>query len=212
VDWRIEDHFKYLPPGKEIRVRYTDLTAGAEAVLAEAWVSDALYEKTSESWIPRVLVCRRGPQAPLASTFVSVLDPYEKQPNVASVRRLGLKTADGKPCAEANVALEIRLADGRRDVVVVIDAENPLGLTPAAVSGQVVVQEESGIRLDGQLALVRFDPAGKPQRIVLVLGKSLKAGQAAVRAKKPAELLEVVFEKGLTKWVRGSDDGVEVVP
>jgi hypothetical protein len=212
VDWRIEDHFKYLPPGKEIRVRYTDLTAGAEAVLAEAWVSDALYEKTSESWIPRVLVCRRGPQAPLASTFVSALDPYEKEPNVTSVRRLGLKTTDGKPCAEANVALEIRLADGRRDVVVAIDAEHPLGLSAGAVAGQVVVQEESGIRLDGQLALVRFDPAGKPQRIVLCLGKSLTAGRAAVRAKKPAELLEVVFEKGLTKWVRGSDDGVEVVP
>ena len=211
VDWAIEDRFKYLPPDKQTRLRYTDLTAAAEAVLAEAWVSAGLYDSTSEAWIPRVLVCR-GPQAPLASTFVGVFDPYEKQPNVVSVRRLGLETADGKPYPEANVALEVRLADGRRDVIVATDAENPLGLAPAVVAGQAVVQKETGIRLDGQLALVRFDPAGKPRRIALCLGQSLTAGTATVRATAPAELIEVAFESAGAKVVRGPSEGVTVTP
>jgi hypothetical protein len=131
---------------------------------------------------------------------------------VVSVRRLGLETADGKPYPEANVALEVRLADGRRDVIVASDVENPLGLAPAAVAGQAVVQKETGIRLDGQLALVRFDPDGKPQRIALCLGQSLTAGTAAVRAKKPAELIEAAFEPGRTRLLHGSADGVEAAP
>jgi hypothetical protein len=210
VDWTIEDRFKYLPPGKEVRLRYTDLTTDAEAILAEAWVSDAMFEKTSEAWVPRALVCRRGPQAPLASTFVSVLDPYEKQPNVTSVRRLGLETADGKPLSEANVALEIRLADGRRDVVIATDVENPLGLTPAAVPGQIVVQKGASIRLDGQLAVVRFEATGKPQRMVICLGKSLTAGQTAVRANISTELVEVALGPGGAKVLHGAVEGVQV--
>ncbi len=210
VDWAIEDRYKYLPPDRKIHFRYTDLTSGAEAMLAEAWVSVGMFGSTAEAWIPRVLVRRQGTQSPLASTFVGLYEPYEKQPNVVSVRRLGLETADGKPLPEANVALEVRLADGRRDVIVATDVENPLALVPAAVAGQEVVQPDTGLRLDGQLALVRFDAAGKPQRIAFCLGPSLTVGTVAVRAKKPTDFVEVAIEPDGAKVLHGPADEIEV--
>ena len=72
---------------------------------------------------------------------------------------------------------KIRLADGRRDVLIARDVEKPLD--QAGRSAGVIVQPTTGIRIDGQLGFVRFDAAGKPQRVVLCLGKSLEVGTAA---------------------------------
>ena len=107
VDWTIEDHLKYLPPDKHLHVRYTDLTPDAEVLTAEGWVAVGLYGGTADAWIPRVLVRRRAEQAPLASTFVGVIEPYEQQPAIAGIRRLGLETSD------AAGLLAIRCRPGR---------------------------------------------------------------------------------------------------
>jgi hypothetical protein len=95
-------------------------------------------------------------------------------------------------------------------VVIATDVENPLGLTPAAVPGQIVVQKGASIRLDGQLAVVRFEATGKPQRMVICLGKSLTAGQTAVRANISTELVEVALGPGGAKVLHGAVEGVQV--
>ena len=45
-----------------------------------------------EVWIPRVMVRRHNAEnaeiAPLASTFVSVIEPYEKTSKIAAIRRM----------------------------------------------------------------------------------------------------------------------------
>lgn len=209
VDWTIEDHFQYLSPGRQVHLRYTDLTSSAEAILAEGWVNAGLYDESAETWIPRVLVRRRAPAGPLASTFVSVIEPYEKQTKIAAIRRLTLETADGTPCPEGHVALELRLADGRRDVLMAADVEDPLGPPAAQPQRGVLVQKETGLRLEGELALVRFDPAGKPCRIVLCRGKSLDIGGTVIRTKRPADCIEVLFSDGRPQIVTGSPDDVE---
>ena len=175
VDWTIEDHLKYLPPGSDLHLRYTDLTPGTEVLTAEGWVAVGLYGGTADAWIPRVMVRRRTEQAPLASTFVGVIEPYEQRSSLASIRRLELEMADGTLCGPSDVAVEIRLADGRRDIVVALDTENPLG--QAERSAGPLLQRATGIRIDGQFGLVRFDASGKPQRALLCLGKSLEVGE-----------------------------------
>jgi hypothetical protein len=208
VDWMIEDRFKYLPPDKEVHLRYTDLTSRAEAIVAEAWVNAGLYDDNAEAWIPRLLVRRRAAEAPLASTFVGVLEPYEQKPNIAAVRRLGLENGDGRAAADSHVAAEIHLADGRRDVLVVADVENPQDASSAADVPTLVVKA-AGVRVDGQLAMVRFDPAGKPQRIVLCRVKSFTVGNAVIRPRRPADCIELVFESGRWQVVAGSSDDIE---
>jgi oligo-alginate lyase len=178
VDWTVEDRWKYLPPGSDIQLRYTDLTPGAEVFTAEAWVSPGMYGGTDQAWVPRVIVRRRTQQAPLRSTFVSVIEPYEKHSKIAAVRRLPLETAEGKPCGESHVAVEVRLADGRRDVLIALDSGSAPTATASAVG--LVVQKETGVRLDGQFGWIRFDASGKLQHAAVCCGKSLEVAGLVV--------------------------------
>ena len=85
ADWAITDHLRYLAEPADIHLRHTELTRGAEAETAEAWVYVPQYGGTAEAWIPSVLVRRRAAQAPLSSTFVGVLEPYEGKPKLGAV-------------------------------------------------------------------------------------------------------------------------------
>ena len=148
VDWRIRDHYQYLPKGADVRLRYTDLTTGAGAYVAEAWVVAGGYNEDAEQWIPRVMVRRQTARAPLASTFVSVVEPYETTSNIVSVRRLPLETVDGKRLPDSHVAVEVQLADGRSDLITAIDVERPLAKGPRH---RVTVQEDWHLRHDGDV-------------------------------------------------------------
>ncbi|MBM3475807.1 MAG: hypothetical protein FJX75_21275 [Armatimonadetes bacterium] len=137
VDWSIEDRYKLIDPRRQVHLRYFDLTTGAEAWTCEGWVTQGLYDSSVETWIPRLMVRRRAAQAPLQSTFVAVIEPYEGTPCIAGVRRLRLLDEMGAEYPDPNVAIEVTLADGRRDLFVTMDVENPLGLRPA---GGAIVQ------------------------------------------------------------------------
>ena len=163
------------------------------------------YGSSAEAWIPRVLVRRRAAQAPLASTFVGVIEPYEQAPAIASVRRLDLQTAATVACPASDVALELQLSDGRRDVLIARDVERPLD--PAQGSG-TVVQPETGIRLAGQLAWVRFDAAGKPQRVTLGLGTSLEAGPLRIERTCETGWVELELGQASATIVSGAPDQV----
>jgi len=78
VDWKIEDRYGYLPTKADVHLRYIDLTSGAEASIAEGWVaaSRSAYSSKTQDWIPRIMVRRRSDKAPLASTFIAVIEPY----------------------------------------------------------------------------------------------------------------------------------------
>lgn len=100
VDWVIEDRHKVLPAGRQVRLRYTDLTEGAEAHLMEGWVAVRSYNSDEEAWIPFVMTRRHAEE----SWFVAVIEPYEGQPNITCIKRNGN-------------CLEIQLRNGRRDIV-----------------------------------------------------------------------------------------------
>jgi len=161
VDWTIEDRYKLIDPPRPVRLRYTDLTTVAEAWTCEGWVTQGLYDSSVETWIPRVMVRRRAEQGPLQSTFVAVIEPYEDAPAIATVRRLPLVAEGGAPYPDACVALEITLEDGRRDLFVTMDVENPLGPAP---EGGTVVQADWGLRMAGDTCWVRRGAGGEVLR------------------------------------------------
>jgi len=178
VDWRIEDRYELLPSARDLHLRYTDLTTGAEAWLCEMWVCVGGYSSGQEAWVPRAMVRRRG-EEPLATTFVGLIEPYEGERVVSAVRRLPLATPDGAPCPDANVALEVTLADGRRDLIVAADVENPLGLAPHFGEGARMVAEGWGPCPAGELSVTRVDAGGK------VGISALWAGRPGSDAPKP---------------------------
>ncbi len=194
VDWKIDDRRKYLPPGSEVHLRYTDLTTAAQASTAEGWIVAGIYNSTVELWIPRIMVRRQTEKAPLASTFVAVIEPYGKTSTIAGIRRLPLATASGAPFPDTNAAVEVQLADGDRDLILAADVENPLGLTPARAKDGVLVQKDWQARLDGELFMIRCDRAGKVIRIALCRGKSVTVGDVSVKLKTQADFVEVRFD------------------
>ncbi|MBI4893325.1 MAG: heparinase II/III family protein [Acidobacteria bacterium] len=109
VDWKIEDRNRYLTLGREVHLRYTDLTRGAEAMLAESWTVESATSP-QEFWIPTVVARRRGDSGELESTFVSVMEPYEGQPRLAEILRVDRE-------GDEVVQVEIVLRTGERDLL-----------------------------------------------------------------------------------------------
>jgi dienelactone hydrolase len=206
ADWHIEDHLKYVPPAREVHLRHTDLTRGAAVELAETWVSVGGVSGTEEAWIPSVLVRRAAERAPLASTFVSVLEPYETKANLAVIRRLALQDAQGKPCPDSEVGVEIRLADGRRDVLLSRNVE----IQPASDKA-LLLEKESGARFDGDLCLIRFNAARQPQRVLFCKGRSLQVGRLVVRAKNDQASFEIDLANGNVPIISGPANEVGLI-
>lgn len=138
VDWTLANYHGYLAEGREVHLRYTDLTEGAEAWLADDWV-DAAGFAGKEEWIACAITRRTAEASPLASAFVGVIEPYDGARALAGIRRLPLSAGDG-------VALEITRADGLTDVFIV-------SATPGA---QRLVEPAHGVVLEGETALVTF--------------------------------------------------------
>jgi hypothetical protein len=155
VDWRIDDKRGYLPDSRQIHLRYTDLTTGAEAYTGESWISMAGFSENEEVWIPHVVTRRTGAAEPLESAFVSVIEPYEGDTRIDKIRRVTLLTDSGQEFPESNVALEITLRDGRSDYFVAMDIENPLEREPAYDQERAVVIGKTRLVAKGEFAFAR---------------------------------------------------------
>lgn len=211
VDWTVDDRYQYLPEGSNVHLRYTDLTPGARAGLCEGWIVPGLFNSSEDDWIPRVLVERKTEAAPLASTFVAVIEPYENRPPIDTVERLPLESPEGTPFPEPNVAVELRLTDGRRDVIVAADVENPLALQPAAGGEAVLVQVTSSVHLAGEMAFVRYAKDGRVERLALARGRSLRAGPTELLLSEPVDFMEIRFDADRPKIVAGDASKVRAL-
>jgi|UniRef100_UPI0040491240 oligo-alginate lyase len=118
VDWKIVDPCGLLPAEADVHLRCTDLTTGAQAMLAETWLASKHGGANHEGWLNSLVVRRQTKEAPLTSTFVAVLEPYRDQSNIRSIRRVPLQTVDGKTAGDAHVAVVVTLGDGREDLLI----------------------------------------------------------------------------------------------
>jgi len=195
VDWKIEDRYKLLPEGTDIHFRYTDLTKDAQAYTCEKWISPSDYDNSEDVWIPCVMVRRQSPGESLASTFVSIMEPYDCSSKITNIRRLILENIGGEVYPDTNVAIEIQLANGDRDIIIAIDAEDPLGLTPKSS----VSQPDSGLHTDGEMCMVRLSNTNGVRYICLCRGSYVSIGDVEARLSEVNELSEI------TKFIGSSD-------
>lgn len=207
IDWDIEDRYKYIPDGSDVHLRYTDLTVGAQAYTAEAWIQAGNFNTNNEEWIPRIVTRRQSAEGPLASTFVAVIEPYERKSNVKSIRRLAIQTADGEIYADNCAAVEVRLADNRRDLLLSMDVENPLGRKPAA---GVAVQKDWDLHTDAELCLVRKNAYGRISRVVICRGSFLEIGDTSIKLNGKPEFTEIAIEGGKTRMLSGNPDDFDM--
>lgn len=209
VEWKVEDRLKLLDAPADLRVCYTDLTSDVQAYTGESWVSVCLHGFTSndEAWVPHVVSRRQAAQAPLTSTFISVIEPYASKSNIARMRRLPLQCADGTPRGDTNVAIELTLADGTRDLYIAADAERPAATSQPADS--MMIEKQSGVTLDGDLCLVRLNPAGKAALICLGKTRRAKVGSLEIHLSDGAEYVEIAMENDKAEMQAGKPTDVQ---
>ena len=198
VDWKVEDRYEYLEGNRDIHLRYTDLTDGAEASTAEAWVALHGFGGNETGWIPRLMVRRQSDAEPLASTFVGVIEAYDGSPSISGIRRIPVEEAAGDRSQVGDVAVEIELADGRRDVILAGDAEN------TGRKDGWMLQKDRDIRTDGELCMVREGRDGEVYAIALCNGSSVNVGNASIVLEEETDFVEVRFDSGAPAIVAGN--------
>lgn len=188
VDWAVEDRYEILDPGASVHLRYTDLTRGTQAGLAEAWVVAGGYSSTEEAWIPRVLIRREAAgDEPLASTFVAIVEPHEKTPAIADIRRVEVRGVNGEALPDTHAGIVVSLADGRRDIFI---ARDPMD---AAVS-EVAISTEPTLQTDAELCMVRLMPDGRLAHAALCHGSFVRIGDEEVRLGSTRDFAELSSE------------------
>jgi hypothetical protein len=207
ADWKIEDRFGYSPVVRDLHVRLTDLTADAAAIVAESWVSVASsYDALAEAWIPTVMVRRRGETEPLASTFVGIIEPYEGSPLIKAVRRLPVRPSAGLGSPGSAVVLEVRLADGRRDILVSLGRESAPGVDSGGDHASIG-QADLGLTTDAELALIRHGRDGRIERIALGGGTFIRLGDMTMAAERKTDFVEVAIDGTRARVVGGAAGG-----
>ncbi len=200
ADFKVDDRLKLLPAETDLHLRWMDLTPGAETFTAESWVATGGYDSLEDTWIPSLCVRRKSAGEPLVSTFVGVIHPYVNEPAISQFRRLPLTNADGAACGDSDVAVEIFLVDGRRDVLMVSDA--------AEQPKQNIPRRAAEITFDGDVCLVRYGARGNVVRVARQGGTSLSCGKLTLSFKPDAGFVELTLDEGKATVVAGNAEAL----
>ncbi|MBP1991461.1 heparinase II/III domain-containing protein [Paenibacillus eucommiae] len=215
ADWLVEDMHRVRGDAPRVHLKHTELTYGAEAHLAEAWMNAGGQQVKQERWIPSLMVRRQiqdsgavadaantadvtgaasATDAPLSSTFVSIIEPYEGTSQIVNIRRLTLFDGQGKEFDDREVAVEIQLAAGQTDLIISLDSENPLG-SRSGRSGSVFVREDWDVEFTGEFCHIRRTKAGI-ERVVLGNATSLRVDGHDIRLQTQTECVELISVEG----------------
>lgn len=183
VDYRGEDLRGRIAPGREPHLRLHNLTALQEAALADG--DPPQNRQGSPRRLKYLLLTRRG--AALDSVFVTVLEPYDREPFLRSVR---LVPARSETPGANPVAVEVVTNDGRVDTLLTLETD---GHSTA-----------DAIQMEGRYGfLARRD--GKVESAKLMHGTRLEGGGFVLTASTAAYsgiLKEVLYQNPADQRLR----------
>jgi hypothetical protein len=198
LDWKAEDRYGYLPAGQTVHLRTTDLTRGAHASLAESWLMYPEKGVSQEAWVPSLLIRRTAPTtAPLQSTFVAVLEPYAGETKLGEITRLDLQMPSGAVADDSHIAVRVKHADGKMDLIMAAPATN-------SAHASKLVQPDWAVTTDSSLCLLRRDAAGHIEYLFMSGGTVLQCGGFQVEPDASAGLFEAEIKNGKLVVLRGA--------
>jgi hypothetical protein len=153
-------------PSSTVTLRVHDLTVDAVAGSLECWVNDGGYNVSRVLWIPAIMTRRRSEGGALASTFVSVMEPFEGAAGIRAVRRAAMQLADGRALGPAHVALSVELMDGRTDYYVMFNAGPHHGEGAEWQPGAEVRVPEWGLETDAESCVLRCGPGVAEEAVI----------------------------------------------
>lgn len=202
VDWKLKPG-KNAPEGSNtaeaVHLNYYDVTRKAEVYAAEAWVALDGYNSIDEDWIPRLMLRRKcGGEGDnlLQTTFAGIIEPCCGQTNISAVKRLELGY-EGKGAAacgrcDADIAVQIDFRDGRSDLVISADVEDPAGCK-GGLQGLRLMQNDWKVSTDCELLLLRKSRDGRLERIAACGGSYLRIGEDIINLDGPDGFSEIAY-------------------
>ena len=119
----------------------------------------------------------------MESTFVAVMEPWRDKAAVQALRRVDVHAGDGSVLGDTEVALEITLPDGRRDLLLMRDAEK-VAVQPEVTFGDPTVKSDS------ELAWMRLSGDGHVERAAVGKGTRCSVGAFALQADASRQFAE----------------------
>jgi hypothetical protein len=170
LDWKAQAGYRGLKASDDVHLRLHALTACGDVALADG---DPPQNKPGNPRRLTYALLHRSGSENLDSTFVSVIEPYQKRPLIKSIARINTG-------GDGGVALRIELADGSVDRLLIGTPQKPMRL-------------EDGLTFAGTVGFVR-ESGGKATKAVLVEGSELTYKDASLNA-SPALTGKVVKMK-----------------
>jgi len=206
--WRFRDVHSYLPDSAAVFLRYVDLTRNATAFTAETWVAFG-FNNSDEAWLPSLVVRNHSDAAPLATNFVGILEPFETAPLVRGVKRYDVNDRQSVRYSDMNVALEVELVNGSRDIVVAMDAENPLAAAPSLPTEKCARVPAWNLETDAELCCVRVNRERQVQSIAFARGRYVECAGASLSLTRPADFFEITVDNGRPVVLTGDEADIE---
>lgn len=188
ADWKTRDYYHRFEGDRDIHLRYTGITGSCTVQTYEAWVSLGGYNTLKEEWIPGIMSERRAEDGKtLTSVFVGIIEPYEDKPQIAEVRQLKLFCGN-KDCAlPGDIAIEVVLKNGDRDLLISIDTEVRTGLE--SVNGISLDEGDWKVNTDCELCMIR--KSGDTTRIVICRGSYIIINGKEIRLGERTDIKEL---------------------
>ncbi len=171
VDFNIDDYFGYAHENVDRHLKCTDLTYDSQSTIADLrYFGNRNYEYMlkNELLIPCFITSKETLNSYEPVIFVQLIEPYEKQSNIKSIKRLRINNDH-----QSILAIQIETADFT-DILLYNDPYNP----------QTIDLMDYGIKTDAMVSLIR-----KSQEDIIYL--SIGKGTFLV-----AEALKIYTESG----------------
>ena len=208
VDWKIYDYYDYLNPGSNIHLSYRDLTPNTRVSIADTWIAFG-YDKGDT--LIKSLVVRSQKETPSATTFVGIIEPYENFSKIKSVQRLSIQSRNGSDFSDENVCLEINLLNGYKDLLIALDVENILDLTPSYSNNSIIKQTDWNIVTDAELCFIRKGRIENVEKIVLSNGSFVKMPGLKLELKHRTPIFEVEISGSSFDIITGETEKLKAI-
>lgn len=204
--WEIEDSYHYRTGKPPLYLAYTDLTRGAEAAVADTWISLGFQDGRTAT-IPSLMVRRRTEEGVLQSTFLGILQAYENRSSIESVQRYDLFSGDRRKLGDQNAAVAVRFTDGRTDLLLAMDSQSLLQKTSPGGKNPWVHVKEWDCRTDGTFVLIRMDREKRVQKVAVLGAGLVSIGKLQLVLSRP-EFLELELQPDSVRVLTGSSRSI----
>lgn len=198
AEWKYVDKYKgYFGDfeGRDIRLRYTDLTGDAEVITFDSFfdvhnAASHIYPEKSkelkgfaEEMLPGIAISRKS-EDPLTSVFAGIYEPFEDNSSIKSIRRLPVTESTGGDMPKTAVAVEVTGMNGNTDLHISADIQRKCSL----------LQPDWDVETDADLCFVRRTADGR-HKISLTGGSYLRIGDKMIENDSPKGVFEIEFQE-----------------